>query len=466
MPKSLKPYLDALRDRPAEMRVVSRKIDPVDFQVTALLKHLDMRKEFPAVLFENPLDMHGEPSQFPLVSNLWATRERCAEMLDLPRDAAGRTFGQTFNRLIETTYKPRVIPGAEAPVQAHVLRGDDLDMWRLPVVRHFEMDLSPVLTMACVMHLPGEQNYNVTFVKVFPENGRQGGVTIHGKDMGRMVRAWRDRGEPIPTICVLGHHPAFWLGSIALTPYGFNEYESIGSFLHEPVRLAPSVTWGDEFLVPADAEIILEGYLHPDEKTIVDPFGEVSRLYQPQELAPLLKIEAMTHRSGAVFQDVFSGHREHFLLGSIPREGSIFSALQSRFGGITGVHLPMSGYGRAVCYVSLKKVDSGQPKQVAVSALAQSGVQVVVVVDDDIDVFDEEEVIWAILTYVDPAKDIDYIKNMGRVGDRSMGNNRVIIDATRPTDHAFFSKLQVPKEALDAMVIEEWLDEVKTHGGA
>lgn len=459
MPKSLKPYLDALRERPAEMRVVSRKIDPVDFQVTSLLKHLDIRKEFPAVLFQNPLNMHHEPSEFPLVSNLWATRERCAEMLGLPRDAAGPSFGKTFNRLIETSYKPQVITSDEAPVHANVLRGDDVDMWRLPVVRHFEMDLSPVLTMALVMHLPGEQNYNITFIKVFPENGRQGGVTIHGKDMARIVRAWKGRGEPIPVICVLGHHPAFWLGAIALTPYGSNEYESVGSFLHEPVRLAPSVTWGDNFLVPADAEIVLEGYLHPDEKTVVDPFGEVSRLYQPQELAPLMKMEAMTYRDGAVFQDVFSGHREHFLLGSIPREGSIFSGLQARFDGVTAVHLPMSGYGRALCYVSLKKTDSTQPKLVAISALSQSGVQAVVIVDDDIDVFDEEEVIWAVLTYVDPARDVDYIKNMGRVGDRAMGNDRLVIDATRPTDYAFFGKLQVPREALDAMVLEEWLDD-------
>jgi 2,5-furandicarboxylate decarboxylase 1 len=459
MPKSLKPYLDSLRGRPEEMRVVSRKIDPVDFQVTALLKHLDMRKEFPGVLFENPLDMHHEPSQFPLVSNLWATRERCAEMLDLPREAAGRDFGKTFNRLIDTRYAPQVISSDEAPVQANVLRGEDVDMWRLPVVRHFEMDLSPVLTMALVMHLPGEQNYNVTFIKVFPENGQQGGVTIHGKDMARIVRAWKGRGEPIPVICVLGHHPAFWLGAIALTPYGANEYESIGSFLHEPVRLAPSVTWGDDFLVPADAEIVLEGYLHPDDKTIVDPFGEVSRLYQPQELAPLMKMHAMTHRDGAVFQDVFSGHREHFLLGSIPREGSIFSHLQSRFDGVTAVHLPMSGYGRALCYVSLKKTDSTQPKQVAISTLDRAGVQAVVIVDDDIDVFDEEEVIWAVLTYTDPGRDLDYIKNMGRVGDRAMGNNRIVIDATRPTDHAFFAKLQVPRAALDAMVLEDWLND-------
>jgi UbiD family decarboxylase len=464
--KSLQPYLDSIWHRPEELQVVRREIDPVNFEVTALLEHLDRRKQYPAVYFDNPLSMHHERSEFPLVSNLWATRERCAEMLGLPREAAGREFGPRFAAMGTKPIEPVVVTSDNAPVQAEVHRGDQADMWRFPVVKHFEMDLSPVLTMANIMHLPGEQNYNVTFVKTFPETGRQGGVTIHGKDMGRMTRAWADRGEPIPTVCVLGHHPAFWLGSIALTPYGTNEYATIGAYLQEPVRLAPSVTWGRDFLVPADAEIIIEGTLHPDEQTIVDPFGEVSRLYQPQELAPLFRISAITHRTGAIFQDVFSGHREHFLLGLIPREGSILNYLEARHGGVTAVALPTSGYGRAICYVSIKKRESGQPKQVALSALTHSGVSTVVVVDDDIDVFNEEDVLWAINTYTNPARDVDLIKNMGRSGDRAMDNDRIVIDATRPTDIAFFSRLRVPPAAMDAMRVEDWLEPGGPPGGA
>lgn len=402
--------------------------------------------------------MHSELSKFPLVSNLWATRERCAEMLGLPREDAGREFGTRFAAMGEQPRDPIVVTSDNAPVQAHVQQGDKADMWMLPVVKHFEMDLSPVLTMANIMHLPDAQNYNVTFVKTFPESGTQGGVTIHGKDMGRMTRAWAQRGEPIPMVCVLGHHPAFWLGSIALTPYGANEYATIGGYMQESVRLAPSVTWGSDFLVPADAEIIIEGTLHPDEKTIVDPFGEVTRLYQPQELAPLFKVKAITHRTGAIFQDIFSGHREHFLLGLIPREGSILNYLRERHGGVTAVALPMSGYGRAICYVSIEKRASGDPKQVALSTLAHARVATVVVVDDDIDVFNEEEVVWAISTYTNPARDVDLIKNVGQSGDRAADNDRVIIDATRPTDVAFFSRLRVPPKAMAEVHVEDWLE--------
>jgi UbiD family decarboxylase len=458
-PKSLATYLDALRDRPEELRTVSRPIDPGNFQVTAILEHLDRRGEFPAVLFERPQNLHGEPSDFRLLSNLWATRERVAEMLGLQPHESGRELGTRFASLMDDGRPPVTVCGDDAPVQAHVLRGADADMWRLPAVRHFEMDLGAVLTMAHVMHAPGEDFYNVTFVKTFPKTGSSGGLTIHTPHLTRMLREWERRGERVPIVNVLGHHPAFWLGSLALTPWGTNEYATAGGFLGEPLRLAPSVTWGEDFWVPADAEIVIEGELLPGERTVVDPFGEISRLYQAQELAPVMEVKAITHRTDAILQDVFSGHSEHFLLGLIPREGSIFNHLQATATSATAVHLPNSGNGRSTCYVSIAKRDEGQPKQTALQVLAHAPqLQTVVVVDDEIDVFHEEDVLWAINTYVDPARDVDLVKNLGRESERAMANSRILIDATRPTHVAFPTRLRVPPEAMEAIRLEEWLD--------
>src|SRR5579884_3152772 len=294
-PKSLGAYLDRIRHDPAEFRTVSRRIVPQSFEVTAVLEHLHLRKEFPTVFFENPLDVHGNPSRFPLVSNLWAMRE------------------------------------------------------------------------------PDETFYNITFVKTFPETGRRGGLTIHSAHMSRMTRAWERRGRPFPVINILGHHPAFWLGSMASTPWGDNEYATVGGFLREPLRLVPSVTWGKDFLVPADAEIVIEGEIDAVERTIVDPFGEISRQYQPQELAPVMHVKAITYRDGAIMQDIFSGHPEHMLLGSIPREGSLMRHLRQTVGdNVTAVHVPLSGVGRFVAYISLKKTSEGQPKLAALQAIAQA----------------------------------------------------------------------------------------------
>jgi 2,5-furandicarboxylate decarboxylase 1 len=464
-PLSLATYLATIHDRPSELRSVSRPVNPANFDVTAILEHLDRRKEYPAVLFEHPSNLHGQPSDFPLLTNLWGTRARCAEMLGLQPHETGRELGLRYAELMQRRIEPVVVDAGNAPVQAHVYQGQQADMWMLPIVRHFEMDLGAVLTMANVMHAPGSDAYNISFIKTFPEAGQRGGLTIHSKDMGRMLREWQRVGQNVPIIAILGHHPAFWLGSLGLTPYGTNEYSTVGAFLGEPLRLAPSVTWGREFLVPADAEIIIEGELLAGEQTVVDPFGEITRLYQAQELAPVMQVSAITHRAGAIMQDVFSGHAEHFLLGLIPREGSLLNQLNRQSGDVSAVHLPHSGNGRSTCYVSIDKHDEGQPKLVALQAFAHAPMfQMVVVVDDDIDVFNEEDVLWAINTYVDPARDVSLINNAGGSSERAGGNTRIIIDATRPSHIAFPTRLRVPPEALERVRLEDWLDPIG--GGA
>lgn len=457
-PKSLGTYLETIAARPGECRIVKREADPANFQVTALLEQLDRRGEYPAVLFENTLDMYGNSSPFRVLANLWATRERCAEILGLDPSQNRQEIGLKFAEPEHDHVEPVVIDRSAAPVQQHVYQGDDADMWKLPAVRHYEMDLGPVFTMALVMHAPGQRFYNVTFVKTFPETPKRGGVTIHTADMSRMLREWRSRGERVPVINVLGHHPMFWFGSLAVTPYGNNEYSTIGAYLGEPLRLVPSVTWGEDFLVPADAEVIIEGEINADELTVVDPYGDITRLYQAQEFAPLMEVTAITHRDKPIVQDVFTGHREHFLLGLIAREGSVYSHLNQKVGNVTGVHLPYSGNGRTSCYISINKKTEGQPKLTAMSALAHvPGFQHVVIVDDDVDVFREDEVLWAVNTFVDPARDIDYLRNVGRATDRAMDNNRLLIDATRPSHVAYPTRARVPAKVMEAVNLDEWL---------
>src|SRR5678816_1372299 len=110
--------------------------------------------------------------------------------------------------------------------------------------------------------------------------------------------------------------------------------------MNEPLRLTPSETWGENFMVPADAEIIIEGTIAPGVREVCDPFGEGTRHYQAQCLRPVLDVTAITHRDNAILHDVFSGHQEHWNLGGIPKEGGIYNALQNRFGNIVKVHMP------------------------------------------------------------------------------------------------------------------------------
>jgi UbiD family decarboxylase len=278
--------------------------------------------------------------------------------------------------------------------------------------------------------------------------------------MSRILREWERRKEPCRVAYVLGHHPAFWLGTLNNTPWGDNEYATCGGFLKEPVRLVPSVTWGSELMVPADAEIVLEAEIPPGTRTVVNPFGDITTQYQAQQLGPVMDVKAMTWRDGALFQDIFSGHREHMLLGSIPREGTIFNHLQNKLGNVLAVHMPYSGCARYTAYVSIRKTEEGQAKTAGLQALAHvPNLYAVVVVDQDIDPFDEEQVLWAINFQVEPRRDITLIENMRAPNDpRALGSARVIIDATRPTHVAFPTRLKVPQEAMDRVKLDEWLD--------
>jgi UbiD family decarboxylase len=460
MPKNLRSFIEQIdHQHPDELAVVKRTVDPNRYDVTAILEHLTLRKEFPMVLFESALDLEGRESGMRIVSNVFASRERIADALDFPREKSGMGLSLEYARLERNQIPWRGIPAEEAPVREIVWRGDDVDLNRLPIVNHFEMDLSAVITMAAAMKDPESGFYDVSFIKGFPKGPRKLGISIHSPHFDRILEHYERRDEPIPFIHIIGHHPSFFLGALALAPYANDDYATIGSFMGEPVRLTPSETWGEQFLVPADAEIIIEGEIPPGVREVVDPFGEVTRHYQAQCLRPVLNVKAITMRDHAILQDVFSGHQGHWNLGGLPKEGGLFNALQRRFGNVVGVHFPYSGCSRFTCYISIDKRIEGEAKRVGLAALTESFfINWVVIVDKDIDVYNEQDVLWAIITNTDPKRDVDMIQNAFNLFDTAGGYTKLIIDATRPLDRPFPEMIRVPEEAMNRINLDEWIE--------
>ena len=151
-------------------------------------------------------------------------------------------------------------------------------------------------------------------------------------------------------------------------------------------------------------------------------------------------------------------------MGALGHAGSIFNYLNQKIGGVTAVNLPFSACGRYTVYISVKKTEEHQPKQLALAALVfLPTLHVAVVVDDDIDVFNEQQVLWAVNTYVDPDRDADLMKNLRPPQDqRGMGSNRLMLDATRPTHRPFPTRLRVPPKVMErTKKLEEWLDSAK-----
>ncbi|MCL5962427.1 MAG: UbiD family decarboxylase [Chloroflexi bacterium] len=460
MPKDLRQFISLLKEQyPDDIAEVSRLVRPNRYEATAVLERLDREKKYPTVLFNSAENLLGGKSDFKLVSNVFGTRERCATILNFPREKAKMPLSLEFARRELSGIPAKTVSAGEAPVKANVAVGDAVDIRRLPIVRHFHMDVGPVLTLTCIMKDPDDGFYDISFIKTFYKGPRKVGISIHSPHHERILAKWEARGQRAPVVNVLGHHPAFLLGSLSLSPWGKNDYDSIGGFLDEPLRLVPSETWGKDFMVPADAEIIIEGEIIPGAREVVDPFGEVTRHYQAQCLRPIAEVTALSHRDNAILQDIFSGHQGHWNLGGLPKEGSIYNAVNQKFGGVKAVHMPYSGCGRFVCYVSVEKKVEGNAKIVGMEVLTHTPLmQWVVVVDEEIDPFDESDVMWAILTQTNPMRDVSVIQNARNFFTTAMGNTKVIIDATRPLDIAFPEKIKVPEDAVDSINLGEWLD--------
>ncbi len=459
MAKDLRFFLEKVKSElPDDYIEVTRPVDPNNFDVTAILEHLTKQNKFPLVLFKNPKNLKGEDAEIPVVSNVFAKRERCALALDWPVEQSNHPLSLEYARLERETIPPVEIGKDDAPVKEIILRGPEADPAILPGVRHYEMDLGPVFTMTLIMKDPDTGIYDITFAKTFYKGSQRLGASIHTPHLERILNKYKERNEPAPVVQILGHHPAFYLGSLSLSPYDADDYAVVGSFLREPLRLVESETWGKDFLVPADAEIIIEGVIPPWEREIVDPFGEVTRHYQAQCIRQAVNVTAITMRKNAIMQDIFSGHEGHWTLGALPKEGSVFNAVNSRYGNVKAVHMPHSGLGRLACYISIDKKREGDAKIAGMAALLESWTfQVVVVVDDDIDVFNEKEVVWAILTMVDPKRDITMVDNVHTVFTTAMGHNKMIIDATKPLDRAFPERFKIPDSAMQRIKLDEWI---------
>ncbi|HLY67881.1 MAG TPA: UbiD family decarboxylase [Chloroflexota bacterium] len=452
---SLQTYLSQLETEHPEWLVhVTEPVDPARFEVTAVLQQLELCNQYPLVVFDRPLNLLGDASAFPIATNIYASRERCAMALGLPPQDSGQELSLEYARREERRLQPVVISKDAAPAKEVVQLGDGADLRQLPIIRHHRMDGGPYIDMSPVMRDPDSGTYNAAFLRMQYKGPRKLGLHMSPRHNWQIVRKQEERGQPTPIVVVVSHHPAYYIGALNVAPFGDDDYEVIGSIMGQPLRLTASETWGDHFLVPADAEMLIEGEVLPNVREVEGPFGEFPGTYGPQRVRWVVEVKAITRRRHAIYQDIFTGHRDVWTMGSFPKEGAIFNRIKGVVPTVKAVHLPPSGVGRFHCYISLDKKVDGESKQAALIALgAVDFVKHVVVVDSDIDVFRENEVLWAMATRVQADQDVDIIKNVkGNALDPSQTDDilssKMIIDATKPVRRPFEARLDIPEDAL------------------
>jgi 2,5-furandicarboxylate decarboxylase 1 len=224
-----------------------------------------------------------------------------------------------------------------------------------------------------------------------------------------------------------------------------------------------SETWGDDFLVPADAEIIVEGEILPHVREEEGPFGEWTGFLGPARPRPVIRVTAITHRLDPVLVTNFVGHRDLGHLQGLSWEADVLRRVRDAVPSVTAVHAAVSGRSGFHFYISLKKGHDGEPKTAAYAALGLGYPKMVVVVDEDVDIFSDAAVLEAVATRVQASRDVEIVRSLrGSTLDPSMGDSSVhdalLIDATIPLGRPYPPKLTVPPEEVAQVSLSQRSD--------
>ena len=450
MAKDLRAFIEQLADSdPDQVRVVTRRVDR-RFDVTAIAARLGEEGRFPALFFT---DVEG--SSMPLAINLTATYERLALALDTGVPDMARVYGERQASPIP----PETV--ADGPVKEVVLTGDAADLSALPIPFHNELDAGPYVTGGVlILKDPDTGVQNAGIYRHQVHDPHTLGVYFQGSHHGGYIHRRRsERGEPTEFALVIGHYPTFMLGAVSRLPGIGGEFAEAGALLQEPIQLVEAETV--DLLVPAHAEIVVEGRLPADETRLEGPFGEWTGYYVSVGAQPVMRVSAMTMRRNPIYYDVFPAGREHLVLGSLPRMGTIYRRVKEAVPGVVNVNVP--AHARTHCYISLRKRRDSEVKRAALAAIATEpeNLRCVVVVDEDIDVFHEPEVTWAVGTRLRPEKDVLTIPDWNGPGDLLPSNWEytpdgahepvmgavMILDATKPAPPVQYPRRARPPEA-------------------
>ncbi|MBN8499673.1 MAG: UbiD family decarboxylase [Sphingomonadales bacterium] len=403
---------------------IHTELDSVQ-ETTALCRHA-LREEGPALLLSNI-----RASSHAMLGNLFGHQRRIeAALKDRPL-ASLRELGE----LLASLREPR-LPGSlrEALAQwpelgqlAHVmpkrvneaafnhiiLKGDEIDLTRLPIQTCWPEDAGPLVTLGLVTTRGTRQKrQNIAIYRQQPIAPRRLIMRWLPHRGGALDFAdWRtDRGhEPFPVLVSIGVDPATLLAAVTPVPDTVSEYEFAGLLRGDRTRVWRSAQTGLD--APAGAEIVLEGFIHPGDEALEGPFGDHTGHYNAQSLFPVFTVETMRLRADAIYHGSYMGrspHDEPSVMAMALNEVFV-PLLQRAFPEIVDFHLPPAACSYRIAVVSIRKQYPGHAQRMMMgiwSHLRQfTYTKYLIVVDDDIDVRDWGDVLWALATRADPARD-------------------------------------------------------------
>jgi 4-hydroxy-3-polyprenylbenzoate decarboxylase len=413
-----------------ELKRVAVEVDP-RLEMTEICDRV-LRAGGPAILFEKP-----KGHAMPVLANLFGTPRRVA--LGMGADSVGalRDIGkllaflkepeppQGFKDVLERWIPigrqvmhmaPKEVSGA--PCQQVVWEGTDVDLARLPVQTCWPGDAGPLLTWGLVATRgPHKKRQNLGIYRqqvIAPNKTIMRWFAHRGGALDFSDHCASQPGEPFPIAVALGADPATILGAVTPVPDTLSEYQFAGLLRGSRTEIARCI--GSDLQVPASAEIVLEGAIQPGETALEGPFGDHTGYYNERDSFPVFTIERITMRRGPIYHSTYTGKPpdEPAVLGVALNEVFV-PILQKQFPEIVDFYLPPEGCSYRLAVVSMKKQYPGHAKRVMFgiwSFLRQfMYTKLIVVTDDDVDIRDWKEVIWALTTRVDAARDVTIVEN-------------------------------------------------------
>lgn len=451
MPKDLRSFIAEIEAKaPEEVARVTKPIAP-RYEITALLTQLEKSKHFPLLFCEKV-----EGADAPVVINAQASRKLMAIALECKPEELAAKFSERQGKPIAP------VEVSAAPVHEVVKTGDEVDLSQVPLLTHYDVNAAPYITAGIVVAVdPDTGVRNTSYNRLMMARKRELRIFMAiGRHLWTLQNKVERRGEPLPVAIVVGVHPLFSLGAQAFTPSTEDEYAVIGGMMGEALRVVQAKTV--PILVPADAEMVIEGKILPNVRREEGPFGEFTGHAVSKDERQVIEVTAITQRKNYIFQDVHAGYTEHKLMGAVPREAALIKAVRLSVPTVKNVCMPVSGNCRFHAYISIAKRTPGQAKNAICAAFAADMLlKHVVIVDEDIDVYDEEQVLWAVSNRFQADRGLVVIANaQGSELDPSAGpggvNAKMGLDATKPLT-GFAPELRVPEEVMKKIRLEDFL---------
>lgn len=427
--QDLREFIDYL-EKNNKLQRISHEID-TNLEMTEFSDHV-LRQQGPALLFENPKD-----HTIPVLTNLFGTPERVALAIGETDPAKLREIGELlaflkepnppenlrsmikqfpiFKKVLAMKSKTTSSPACREVV----IEKDDVDLSTLPIQKCWPLDAAPLITWGLTITKgPHKKRQNIGIYR----------QQVIGKN--RIIMRWlahrggaldfrefqlKNPGKPFPVAVALGADPATIIAAVTPIPDTLSEYAFAGLLRGKKTHVAKSLI-SDELTVPAYAEIVLEGYIYPDDMAPEGPYGDHTGYYNEIDSFPVMTVERITHRHNPIYHSTYTGRPpdEPAMLGVALNEVFV-PIIKKQFPEIVDFYLPPEGCSYRMAVVSMKKQYPGHAKRLMLgvwSFLRQfMYTKFVIIVDDDVNCRDWNDVIWAITTRMDPSRDTVMIDN-------------------------------------------------------